>query len=196
MSRFRTLATGERLFVGWLMLSLSLGVSMMVLGSGGARNSTLAHLSLPVFCTLGLWTFGELATLHRYRVVVRTAAVCYLFVWAVLSSTNGVQAEYSFYAHPLMNLTLTFAAAGLIVIRLKQVRSRPLHDAVVLFGLGALITYAPAAAIDPVASIMTQSDPQLAIELYLSRAGFLLIGAIPYTLGFLWAPPRPLSSGS
>lgn len=196
VARFRRIPVGGRLLVGWLSISLVLNLFMMTFSMRGIRNSTIAHLSLPVFCTMGLLTLAVLADDQRYRNAARVVGALYLLVWGVVSLENGIRADYSAYAQPLMNLVLTGAAASLIVVRLGQIGSRPLKDSTLLIGLGALVTYAPSVAIDPVAAVISNSDLDLAIKLYFVRALFLIVGAILYTLALLWIPPHRSSSGS
>lgn len=194
-ARFRHLPREWRALYAWLWLSLLISVGMMAMALMGTQNASLAHLLLPVYCVLGLGSFGELAERRGYRSVVRAAAILYVMAWGLVTIVDGVPADYSRYAQPLMDLIFVAAATGLIVVRLGQVWTDPLRDPVVLVGLGVLVTYAPSVAIYPVAAVVGQSNPELALILYLVRAGFLILGTILFTLALLWTPQHPSSFG-
>lgn len=196
LSRYTRIPIGGRLLLGWLSLTLALDVYLMSLGMRGVRSSTVSHLSLPVFCTTGLLTLSMLSGSQRFRGVSGVIGALYLLAWSLVSILTGIESDYSIYAQPLMNLILTGAAAALIVVRLAQIQERPLHDAVVLVGLGTLVTFAPSVAINPVAAVIAQSHRDLAIQLFFVRSAFVVLGILLYTLALLWIPPRPSSSGS
>lgn len=194
--RVRRLPTEGKLLLGWLSLTLSLNVAMMILGMRGMHNSPLAHFSLPVFCGVGLWALGELSGHPGYRRVVLVSALCYLLAWGALTLLNEIPTEYSTYSQSLMNLVLISAATGLVVIRLKSLVLDPVRDPAILTGLAVLVSFGPSVAIDPAAAVIAQSRPDLVLTLYLARVGFFVAGFFLYTLALLWIPPHPSSSGS
>lgn len=194
--RFARMPQGGRLLLGWLGLTLALDVFMLVVRTWGTARIAIVHLSLPVFCTIGLLTLAALSCDRRYHKAAGTVGAFYLLAWSLVSLLTGIQSDYSIYAQPLMNLILTGAAAALIVVRLVQIQERPLHDPVVLIGLGTLVTFAPSVAITPVAAVIAQSNRELAIQLFFVRSAFVVLGIILYTLALLWIPPPPSSSGS
>ena len=195
-ARFRRLPIGGKWLLVWLGLSLVLNLAMMTLGLRGTVNTSLAHLTLPIFCGIALITFGELSFEPKYRRVVHGVAVFHLLAWGVMTLVSGIPTDFSTYSQSLLNLIVTAAAAGLIVVRLNQLHSRPSRDPTVLIGLGALVSFAPSVAIDPVAAVVSQSEPSLVVALYLCRGLLLMVGITLYTMGLLWIPPRPSSSGS
>jgi hypothetical protein len=168
---------------------------MMALGVRGIVNASIAHLTLPIFCGIGLITFGELSLEPRYRRLVHGLAIFHLLAWGVMTLVSGIPTGFSTYPQSLMNLIVTAAAAGLIVVRLNQLHSRPSRDPTVLIGLGALVSFAPSVGIDPVAAVVSQSEPSLVLALYLCRGVLLIVGITLYTMGLLWIPPRPSLSG-
>lgn len=194
--RVRRLPTGGKLLLAWLTLTLGLDVLMMVLGMRGIHNSPLAHFSLPIFCGVGLWALGELSGHSGYRQAVLGVAGAYTLAWGVMTVVDGIPTGYSTYPQSLMNLVLTSAATGLIVMRLRSLQSEPLRDPAILSGLATLLAFAPAAAIDPVAAVASQRHPESVVIVYLARACLLVLGVFLYTLALLWIPPHPSSSGS
>jgi hypothetical protein len=195
VARFRTLPIGGKWLLVWLGLSFVLNAAMMTLGLRGIANTPVAHLALPIFCGIGLITFGELSLEPRYRRLVHGLAIFHLLAWGVMTLVSGIPTGFSTYPQSLMNLIVTAAAAGLIVVRLNQLHSRPSRDPTVLIGLGALVSFAPSVGIDPVAAVVSQSEPSLVLALYLCRGVLLIVGITLYTMGLLWIPPRPSLSG-
>ena len=168
---------------------------MMTLGLRGIVNASLAHLTLPIFCGIALITFGELSFEPKYRRVVHGVAIFHLLAWGVITLVSGIPTGFSTYPQSLMNLIVTMSAAGLIVVRLNQLHSKPSRDPALLIGMGALVSFAPSVVIDPVSAVVSLSQPALVLTLYMCRGVLLIVGITLYTMGLLWIPPRPSLSG-
>lgn len=188
---FRTRPPGFRILWGWLALGLAVNTAMWVASSQAVKTNMLTQLTFPLYATLGLASIGMLSGSALFRRWCSITAIGYLLFWGYRFLHDEAANDFSLYTGPVLWMILTVAAAALIRVRLLESPPSFLRDPVSVSALAVLVSFAPAAAIEPVSAAIYMTHPDLTLALWLVRTLLLGAGYLLFTMVFYWTlPPR------
>lgn len=193
---FRTRPPAVRLLWGWLCFGLLVNVVISIMSGQGKVTALAAQITLPVFGALGLWTTASLTPSRAIRRGSAIGMATYLLFWGWRLLEREASGGFSVFTAPVLWLLLTLAAVAVIAVRLAESPPSPMRDPVVITAIGVLISYAPAAALEPVSSVLYAKHRDLTLALWFARTWLVAIGYLLFTLVFLWTRPPRSSPGS
>lgn len=194
--RFRPRLRELKILWAWLGLGVVSNFAMTISGVRAVQNSGIAQVGYLVLGLLGLYAIGELVPAVDLRRWVYLAMALYAPIWVWRHAAGEATEPFSRVAGPVLWVLLTCAAALLVGSRLRHVNVVPHRDPGILTGFAMMVSYAPSAALEPVSFELYGRDPELTTWLYVARGVLLVIGAVLFTLVFMWTTPPRFSSGS
>jgi hypothetical protein len=187
---------GERATLMWMAVALSINLWMGLSAGHGTRNADIAELGRAVYAITGLYAIGELSQRQPIRRWAYWLAGIYLILWAWRVVETDFALAFGPYSGPALYLALTLAAAGLVGSRLRQSSPLDLREFGMMIGIGTLVSYAPAVALDALSHLTFDTQRDALMVLWAVRGFFLVVGLVFFTLAFLWTIPHRSSSGS
>lgn len=181
---------------GWLAFGLLLNILMWRLADQGQRTALLTQLSLPVFASLGMYagsTCTASITLRRWCLL---ATISYVLFWGWRFMHAEATGDFSLYTSPVLWMILTITAAWIIAVRLAESPANPLRDPILIAAMAILVSYAPAAALEPVSAALYASHRDLTLVLWIGKTWLLITGYLLFSLAYLWTLPPRSSPGS
>lgn len=194
--RFRPRARELKVLWVWVALGVVSNLAMTVTGSRAVQNSGIAQVGYLVLGMLGLYAILAFIPSSDLRRWVYGGMALYVPIWVWRVAAGEAAEPFSRVAGPVLWVLLTCASALLVGSRLEKSTEFPHRDPGILTGIAMMVSYAPAAALEPVSFELYRHDPILTTWLYVARGVLLVIGAALFTLVFLWTTPPRSSSGS
>ncbi len=189
--RLRQLNAGQRALCGWVVLSALLNAIQSYLSNRGQSTAWMTIVAYPIFAVVALETLGRLSDTAWYLAACRVFALIYVVAWAVVYRFLEDNRWFSGYAGPLLWLTLTLAAAALIMVRFTRDSHTSFAEPAVLSAVATLVSYTPVVALEPASKALYAAHPDLVIVLWESRAVLMIIGVVLYTRALQWPFRRP-----
>ncbi|MDX2262274.1 MAG: hypothetical protein SFU84_11315 [Gemmatimonadales bacterium] len=188
---FRSRPLAFRALWGWLAFGLVLNVFMWRMAGHGQRTALVTQLSLPIFATLGLYAASRLTTSRRAIRWCLLATISYVLFWGWRFMHAEATGDFSVYTSPVLWMILTITAVWIIAVRLADSPANPLRDPILIAAMAILVSYAPAAALEPVSAALYASHRDLTLVLWIGKTWLLIVGYFLFTLALLWTlPPR------
>ncbi len=193
---YKTRPVAFRVLWGWLVFGMVLNLGMAVLGRLHIKTVMLVQLTLPVYAALGLYAIGMLSASASIRRWCTVATVGYVLFWGGRFLLDEASRDFSPYTGPVLWMILTVASAALIRVRLSDAPPNLLRDPVLTTAFAILVSYAPAAALEPVSLALYGNHRDLIFHLYSGRGLLLIAGYVLFTMVFYWTLPPRSSPGS
>lgn len=184
-----------RVLWGWLVFGMALNLGMAVLARLHIKTAMLAQLTFPFFAALGLYAISRLSASASIRRWCTVATVGYVTFWGWRFFHDEASKDFSPYTGPVLWIVLTIASAALIRVRLSESPPNLLRDPVLTTGLAILVSYAPAAALEPASLVLYAKHRELILMLWCARGLLLVAGYVLFIMVFYWTLPPRSSSG-
>jgi hypothetical protein len=189
--RYNRRPTAFRVLWGWLLFGMSLNFGMAVLAMLRIKTAMLMQLSFPFFAALGLYVVGSLSGSAAIRRWCTVTTVSYVTFWGWRFFHDEASKDFSPYTGPVLWMILTVASAALLRVRLSESPPQLLRDPVLTTALAILVSYAPAAALEPASLALYSSHRELIVVLWCVRGLLLVAGYVLFTMVLHWTlPPR------
>jgi hypothetical protein len=195
MARLRQRTPPMRVLWVWLALGMLTNLAMTVSALRSRETSLISQLTFLGLGLLGLYAVTGFVT-GAGRRLCYAAMVIYVPIWSWRFLAGEAGDSFSRVSGPVLWILLTGVAALLVGSRLPSLEGRPLRDPGMLVGFAVMVSYAPAAALEPVSFQLFSGHPELTRWLYAARGLLLIVGYFLFTLAFLWTTPPRSSSGS
>jgi hypothetical protein len=180
-----------RVLWGWLAFGMALNLGMAVLARLHIKTAMLVQLTFPIFATLGLYAISRLTGSASIRRWCAVATVGYVTFWGWRFFHDEASKDFSPYTGPVLWMVLTIACAALMRVRLSESPPNPLRDPVMVTAFAILVSYAPAAALEPASLVLYAKHRELMLSLWCARGLLLVAGYVLFTMVFYWTlPPR------
>jgi hypothetical protein len=185
-----------RVLWGWLVFGMALNLGMAVLARLHVKTAMLVQLTFPFFAAFGLYAIGRLSASASIRRWCTMATVGYVTFWGWRFFHDEASKDFSPYTGPVLWMILTIASAALIRARLSASPPNLLRDPVLTAAFAVLISYAPAAALEPASLALYAEHRELILMLWCARGLLLVVGYALFTMVFYWTLPPRSSHGS
>lgn len=182
----------------WVWMAYALGTNfwMYVMAQRREPNNLISEFSVGLAALLGTHVMGELVESRRARGWIYVALGAFFAFWIWRAAEGDYLNHFSLYTLPAAFLLFTIAGTVLVMERIRRTNAPAMRDFGMLIGFGAVISYAPAAALTTLSSLFYETHTDAVLFLWSLRGVFLVFGLVFFSLAFLWTIPPRSSSGS